>query len=85
MDLHTRICVFSSKCMKWVNDVCNIHDLIASLAIKIDPYRGEGSGNGRFQNSGVRTCVNAHPKEQRKCQCNCEKSTFSKFWKLTKI
>lgn len=59
MDLHTRICVFSSKCMKWVNDVCNIHDLIASLAIKIDPYRGEGSGNGRFQNSGVRTCVNA--------------------------
>lgn len=47
MDLHTHICVFGSKCMKWVNDVCNIHGLIASLAIKMHPYGGEGSGNGR--------------------------------------
>lgn len=30
--------------MKWVNDVCNIHGLIASLAIKIDPYGGRGQG-----------------------------------------
>ena len=47
MDLHIHICGFGSKCMKWVNDVSNIHGLVASLAIKMHPYGGEGSGNGR--------------------------------------
>lgn len=32
-----------SKFIKWVHDICNIHGLIVSLAIKIHPY-GRGGG-----------------------------------------
>lgn len=90
MDLHTHICGFGSKCMKWVNDVCNIHGLVASLAIKMHPYGGGGVREWqRFQNSGVRTYVNALIQKNNENASAIVKINFFKILetnqKLTKI
>ena len=90
MDLHTHICGFGSKCMKWVNDVCNIHGLVASLAIKMHPYVGGGVRKWqRFQNRGVRTYVNALIQKNNENAIAIVKINFFKILetnqKLTKI